>query len=306
MFFAAPPEIETEVFARLPDALRIHGQTPPWVAYQRRGDPTDSFLEGPSFDRAGNLWCVDIPYGRILKVSPAGQFTVAAQYDGEPNGLKFHKDGRAFIADHKQGLMVLDPDGSEVRPFFDRPLLERFRGLNDLVFASNGDLYFTDQGQGGVHDWSGRVYRLSAAGRLDLILDNIPSPNGLVLSPDERTLFVNVTRTNSVWRVPLLPEGGTTKVGVFLQLSGGLIGPDGLAIDERGNLAVCHAGLGTVWLFSAIGEPLARIRSCTGLTTTNLAYGGPDRRDLYIIESETGTILKARLEVPGLTMFAQM
>jgi gluconolactonase len=65
---------------------------------------------------------------------------------------------------------------------------------------------------------------------------------------------------------------------------------------------VSHAGLGSVWIFSRLGEPLYRVRSCTGLATTNLAYGGPDRKGLYITESETGTILLARVPVAGRAM----
>jgi gluconolactonase len=104
--------------------------------------------------------------------------------------------------------------------------------------------------------------------------------------------------------VPLLADGSTTKVGLFIQLSGGLAGPDGLALDEQGNLAVAHAGLGTVWLFDPLGQPLYRVRSCAGLMTTNLAYGGADRRGLYITESETGSILRATMPVAGKTMFS--
>jgi gluconolactonase len=148
--FAPPPVIETEVFASLPAPLRKTGQSAEWLRAQRRGAMMDSFLEGPSFDREGNLYVVDIPYGRVFRISPAGDFTLAAEYDGEPNGLKFHKDGRAFIADHKNGIMVLDPESGRIEPFFERPVLERFKGVNDLFFASSGDLYFTDQGQSGL------------------------------------------------------------------------------------------------------------------------------------------------------------
>jgi gluconolactonase len=91
---------------------------------------------------------------------------------------------------------------------------------------------------------------------------------------------------------------------VFIQLSGGLGGPDGLAIDQAGNLAVAHIGLGTVWLFSHLGEPLARIRSCEGLATTNLAYGGAGNKVLYITESESGCVLTVPLEVAGQPMFS--
>ena len=80
--------------------------------------------------------------------------------------------------------------------------------------------------------------------------------------------------------------------------------PDGLAIDEDGGLAVAHLGLGCVWLFDMRGEPTARIRSCAGLATTNIAHGGAHRRKLYITESETGQVLVADVGVPGRSMFA--
>lgn len=304
--YAAPPVLQTTVFARIPDHLRVMGRTNRWIDVQRGGAPTGCFLEGPSFDREGNLYVVDVAWGRIFRIAPDGAVELFTEYDGEPNGLKIHRDGRLFVADYRHGLMVVDPVTRAVAPFLERSLLDRFKGLNDLVFAGNGDLYFTDQGLTGLHDPSGCLYRLRADGRLERLLDNIPSPNGLVLNQAENVVYVNVTRGNCVWRVPLAADGTPYKVGVFIQLSGGLGGPDGLAIDSAGNLAVAHIGLGTVWLFSALGEPLARIKSCAGLATTNLAYGGADRRDLYITESESGCVLRARLEVPGTAMFSHL
>jgi gluconolactonase len=303
--FAAPPIIETEVFARLPDTFRITDRPTPWVAARQHG-AVHSFLEGPAFDRNGNLYVTDIPYGRIFKITPDGVFLLVADYGGEPNGLKIHKDGRLFIADHRKGLLVLDPSGGTPTPCLETANSEGFRGLNDMIFARNGDLYFTDQGQSGLHDPSGRVFRLSADGKLTCVMRNIPSPNGIVLGLKEDIIYVNVTRANAVWRLPLTPAREVTKAGVFLQLSGGLGGPDGIAIDETGGLAVAHAGLGCVWLFDRLGEPVARIKSCTGIRTTNLAYGGPDRRTLYITESESGTILKAKVPHPGNVLFSHM
>ncbi len=227
------------------------------------------------------------------------------EYDGEPNGLKIHRDGRIFIADYKNGIMRLDPDSGSVTPVLQRVDLEHLKAVNDLVFASNGDLYFTDQGLTGMHDPTGRVFCLRADGRVDCLLRNVPSPNGLVLNPAETQLYVAVTRMNSVWRVPLMPHGRVAKVQNFIQLSGGG-GPDGLAIDDEGGIIVCHIGLGAVWRFTARGEPAQRINSCRGTHNTNVAFGGPDNRDLYITESETGTILKARLPVPGRRMFSHM
>jgi gluconolactonase len=301
--FNAPPLIATSVFARLPDAMRKKGHDTEWHRGQPGTHPEHSLLEGPAFDRDGTLWCVDIPYGRVFKVSTQGEFSLFAEYDGEPNGLAIHRDGRIFIADYAQGILVLDPQTRKVSPFVTRVRLERLKAVNDLVFASNGDLYFTDQGLSGLHDPTGRVFRVRADGRVDCLLDNIPSPNGIALDPSESMLYVAVTRANAIWRVPLMADGTVAKVGTFIQLSGGG-GPDGLAVDSEGNLAVAHIGLGAVWLFSRRGEPIARIQSDVGDHTTNIAFGGADGKTLFITESESGSILQARAPSPGLRLFS--
>ena len=300
-----PPVIETEVFARLPESLQIKNRKSDWLETLGLGSDLGSFLEGPSFDREGNLYVVDIPYGRVFRVTPDGTFHLVAEYDGEPNGLKIHKDGRIFIADHKNGIMLLDPASGAVTPYCDRPVLERFRGVNDLFFAESGNLYFTDQGRSGLQDPTGRVFRLRPDGTLDKLLDNAPSPNGLVTNPEETQLFVGVTRGSCVWRVPLYRDGKAGAIGVFVFLQGG-VGPDGMTFDVEGNMGVCHPGLGVVWLFSPRGEPLYRIESCTGVLPTNCAYGGPDGKTLYITESQSGTILRAQLPTPGRVMYSHM
>jgi gluconolactonase len=301
--FEPPQVIATEVFAEVPASLHRRTSTG-WTETNRAGVTTPSFLEGPSFDREGNLYVVDIPHGRVFRISPSGKFDVVAEYDGEPNGLKIHKDGRIFIADYKNGLMRLDPVSGAVTPMLERRRSERFKGLNDLFFGANGDLYFTDQGETGLHDPTGRVYRLTPEGRLDCLVATVPSPNGLVMDRDEKALFVAATRGNCVWRLPNPREANSAKVGVFVQLSGGPGGPDGLALDEEGNLAVAHFGLGCVWVFTPHGEPLYRVNSCRGRLTTNIAYGGSDRRTLFITESDSGCVLRAELPVPGKPMYS--
>lgn len=302
--FGLVDTIETEVFARLPDTFRLPDRPANnWVTVQRRGAPIGSFLEGPSFDRAGNLYVVDVAHGRIFRVDTNGVFSLVTEYDGEPNGLKIHRDGRIFVADHKLGILVVDPATGGVEVVCDRPNLERFKGVNDLVFASNGDLYFTDQGQTGLQDPSGRVYRLSADGQLTMLMDGIPSPNGIVLDESETAVFVAVTRANSVWRLPLMVDGMPSKVGLYLQLSGG-VGPDGMAADTQGNLCVCHPGLGTVWVFDKLGELRWRVRSCADTFTTNAAFGGQDNDWLYITESHDGVILRAKMPYPGRRMYS--
>lgn len=302
--YPAPKIVETEIHARLPDALRRMGHPSEWIRL-REAPPAHSFLEGPSFDRQGNLYCVDIPFGRIFRVSPEGEWTVFADYDGEPNGLKIHRDGRIFVADAKLGLLRFDPETGESAVVADRPFQERFRGLNDLAFASNGDLYFTDMGQSALQSPNGRVFRLRASGELDLLIDCLAGPNGLALNKEENVLYVACTYWNAIVRIPLRSRG-IGKAGLHIQLSGSPTGPDGLAVDEDGNLAVVHAGFGTVWLFSPFGEPLYRIRSCAGLRTTNVAFGGGGNRSLFITEAEHGVILRADLPVPGKRMFSHL
>jgi len=301
-----PPEIlGAEVFARLPPSLHQTDKPSQWLA--DRHVKMHSFLEGPAFDREGNLWCVDLAHGRLLRVSPAGEFEEALEYDGEPNGLKIHRDGRVFVADHRHGLMVHVPGSGRISPLLSNVRREGLKGLNDLVFASNGDLYFTDQGESALEDPTGRVFRLRADGvTVDLLMTRLAGPNGLVLDASEKTLYVAVTRENAIFSLPLEPHyGGMRKAGRFIQLSGAT-GPDGLALDEAGNLVVVHAGAGTVWVFSRLGEPLYRIRSTAGIRTTNVAYGGDDRRSLYITEAEQGAILRVRLPVPGRLMYSHL
>ena len=91
---------------------------------------------------------------------------------------------------------------------------------------------------------------------------------------------------------------------MFIQLSGSPTGPDGMALDQDGNLFIVHAGFGTVWGFSKNGEPIWRIKSCAGMRTTNLAFGGPDNKTLFITEAEHGVILKAQLPVAGKRMYS--
>lgn len=305
-FFEPPQLIEAEVLASVPDDLRKRGAPSSWIDANHPGSKLDCFLEGPAFDRAGNLYMVDIPYGRILRLSPRGEFDVAAEYDGWPNGIAIHRDGRVFIADYRLGIMTLDPRTGRVEAFLTHCFSESFKGVNDLTFARNGDLYFTDQGQTGIHDPTGRVYRYTVDGRLERLIDNGPSPNGLVLDPEDKVLYVAMTRANCMWHCPLKPGGGVSKAGVFAQLPG-IHGPDGLAMDKAGNLAVAHARPGIIWLFSPLGEPLYCVRSKKeGARMTNMAYGGTDRKTLYITDSYNGTILAAKLPVAGKVLYSHV
>lgn len=302
MFLRHQPEFrELELFSSMPAQLRRTGVRSHWADVNQGGRLADSFLEGPVFDDAGNLFVTDIPFGRVLCIDPQGHWDLVAQWDGEPNGMKFMNERELLVTDYKNGLMLLELASGRVRPYLERRNSERFKGVNDLVFDTRGNLYFTDQGQTGLHDPTGRVYRLAPDGRLDVLLSNVPSPNGIVLSPDERFLFVAATRGNCVWRMPLLADGSVSKAGQFFT-SYGPSGPDGLAMDVTGRLLVANPGLAYVWVLGPRAEPELVLAGPPGASVTNLAFGGADRRVLYCTDSTHGNILRAQLPAPGMPL----
>ena len=298
--FALPQPIQAEVFTELPPEYREPRRSA-WSDQRRDGKPVHSFLEGPAFDREGRLYFTDIPFGRVFRATPEGKVELVAEYDGEPNGLKIRADGRIFITDYRNGIMELEPASGVVTPLLGRRYSEHFRGLNDLFFAANGDMFFTDQGRTGHHDPTGSVYRISAAGRLECLLSRGINPNGLVTNLDESVLYVGMTNANAVWHLALMPDGGVTAVGTMLQFSGGL-GPDGLTLTADGGLVVAQPGMGAVWVFNRRGEPLYRVNTCGSDLVTNIAFGGPDLKTLYMTDSGNGQILRAQLPVAGRVM----
>ncbi|HYC46293.1 MAG TPA: SMP-30/gluconolactonase/LRE family protein [Burkholderiales bacterium] len=295
--------VKADVFTRLPERFRRKGRNE-WTEANRGGIEVECFLEGPCFDRAGNLWVVDIPFGRIFRIDPNGEWDLVTQYDGWPNGMKIHRDGRHFVCDYREGLLALDPKSARLETLLVTFYSESFKGLNDLHFAANGDLYFTDQGQTGCIDPTGRVFRLRANGVLECLASNVPGANGITLSGNDRQLYVAATGVQQVWRLPLMANGVVTKSRVALQFSGGIAGPDGIEMDAEDGLLVCHLGVG-VYRFDARMLPTHLVYSDDPkhLNLANIAFGGEDRRTLYIVQALTGEILTARLPVAGKRLY---
>ncbi|OAG40973.1 hypothetical protein AYO21_04815 [Fonsecaea monophora] len=269
------------------------------------GKVVDVFIEGPIIVPGTNeLFVVDIPNGRILAVElKTLQWRCVAEYDGEPNGMAWHPGKKLIlIADRHRGIVTLDLQAQRDEDKVQFPLPsfngEPFKGCNDLVVGHDGSVFFTDQGQTGLQDPTGRVFRWHMDGRLDLLLRNGISPNGLVLSRDEKTLFVAMTRDNAIWALPIYPDGSIQRTVRFSSYYG-LGGPDGMTMDSEGNVFVAHVSLGTIFVHKPNGEPLATIKSNLGTATTNLTWGGDDFKTLFITESESGTILYVRWHCKG-------
>ncbi|RSH87417.1 hypothetical protein EHS25_003327 [Saitozyma podzolica] len=296
-FYPVPPTLTARLVAKVPSELYAQRETE-WLLPSTL-KPPPIFLEGITTDTNGNLYVVDVPYGRVLKLDlhGSGQFSVVAEWDGEPNGLALSDDGTLGVADYKQGVLRLDPADGKVTPLLTRRNLERFKGPNDLIYAKNGDMYFTDQGQTGLTDPTGHVYRLGPTGKLDALITNGPSPNGLVLSPDEKFLYVAMTRDNSVWRCPLHPDGTTTKVVRFY----------GLTVDSLGNLFICHPGLSCVFVVEPTGIPKARIvmpgagGAAGKAHVTNCIFGSTaaDAQTLYFVDSSGAGIYAVDWDAPA-------
>ena len=121
MFFKNAPEVKAaEVFSEMPAVLRRTGVRSEWADVNRGGVAMDSFLEGPVFDAAGNLFVTDIIFGRVFRIDPQGVWTQMIEYDGEPNGMKFLSKTELLITDYKNGLMRLNIQTGDIKPYLTR------------------------------------------------------------------------------------------------------------------------------------------------------------------------------------------
>lgn len=263
-----------------------------------------SWVEGPVWHRAGGYLLVsDVAANAVYRWRPgqpverlleASGYTGATPFQGtEPgsNGLAFDGQGRLLLCQHGDRRIIrLEPDGRRT-VLVDRYLGRRLNSPNDLTVASSGDLYFTDPPfglPGGFDDaerdleWQG-VYRLERDGALVLLTKSVRAPNGVALSPDERTLYVaNADRAYAVWYAFAVREDGSLDEGrvVFDATSWAKTypgAPDGMKVDREGNLFA--AGPGGVYVLAADGTHLGMI--VTGVATSNVAWGGSGS-DLYI------------------------
>ena len=287
------PRITPEVFTNLPKRHRHSGAPSRWAAMTRPGQTLHSFLESPVFDGVGDLWLSDVAVGRIFRVTEDGTWHLEHAYEGAPHAMRHLPDGRTLVADYYAGLGLMERD--TFTPLCGGLPNTPFLGLSDMAVGPDGAVWITDSGRSSLSDPCGRLWRLSASGDLRLVLPNIAYSNGVALSPDGGQVYVAATRANQVWRASTdLPEAGAPMAGVFLQLSGGL-GPDGLATNALGWLAVAQAQAGRAYVIDALGDPVAEVRLPQGLWTTSVAFAPDDPRRLYIVEAEYGTIFTADL-----------
>ena len=288
MDFEPPLVIEARMLSKMPNKLR------------RRG--TDCSLRGAAFDRAGNLFLSDTPSGRILRLSRAGQWELVVETGGSPQGIAVHQDGSLWVADAQRGLLRVGPGTEAVRELLGRSGTQAAPGAKDLVFDGRGNCYFTSPGNSGMHDPTGRVFRLGVDGRLDLLLSNVPGPSGIVLDRDATKLFVAVDQGNALWQADLGAGGSIGSVCLLRSFFGGS-GPQGLAMDATKHLIVAHAGLSWSFIVNMLGEITHAVQARHLRNVSSVAFR-QGTEELLLVDSQQGAVWTASMPDRALRLFS--
>ena len=284
---------------------------------------TVAFTEGPTVDADGSVYFTDIGNNRIMRMSPAGELSTFRQPGNRANGLIFDEQWRLVACEGGDGSTA-DPrvtrttmETGEVEVLADRYEGKLFHRPNDLTIDGRGRIYFTDRPEpehGPEHTGVHGVYRIDPDGAIERILTEpeVVRPNGIVISPDDATLYVLETEQSeggprNIRAFDLAEDGTASNMRVFHDFYPGRSG-DGMTIDSEGNLYVAaglHRRRGTsetldtpcgVHVFSPAGERIEFIPIPED-TITNVAFGGADMRTLYVTAGKT--LFRVRTDVAG-------
>jgi sugar lactone lactonase YvrE len=252
-------------------------------------------IEGPAVDAAGNIYAVN--FGRqqaISIVTPQGEAREFALLPGAsvPNGLRFGRDGTLFIADYVGHNIFRIAPGATTPELHAHDA--RMSQPNDIAITAEGVLYASDP------DWehgTGRVWRVDRDGKVSLAADGMGTANGIDVSPDGRTLYVNESVQRKIWAFAIAADGMLSKKRLLHSFDD--YGMDGMRVDVDGNLYVSRFGKGSVVKLAPDGRLLREVR-LPGDRPSNLCFGGPDGRTVYVTEVEHQQLLQFRVDRPGL------
>jgi len=272
----------------------------------------DNYCEGAVFDAQGRGY---LSHGKFLvQFSLDGQQKVWAE-TGAPNGHKILADGTHLVCDaSRHAVLRLSPEGKLLDPASRECDGQPLRGPNDLSLDTpNGGFYFTDPGGSSDTNPIGTVHYVDRAGKTHLVDRELAFPNGIVLRPDGKALLVGESKKNRVLVYDVTAPGKVANRKVFADLptkdaSAGQIDnqPDGMCLDAAGNLYVAHYGMQQVQVLSPAGELTSRYPG-GNVTTSNVAFGGPRRDQLFVTgglgpEGGRGGLFRLDLGVPGLAI----
>lgn len=240
------------------------------------------FTEGPVW-YDGRLLFSDIPANTVYQWTPEEGTSEFLSPSGNANGLAVDPEGRLVLAQH-EGQVARYTEEDSIQVLASEYEGNRLNSPNDLTIASDGTIYFTDPPYGVEDedrelDFSG-VYRLTPDGELTLLTDEFPRPNGIELSPDESTLYINDSGQTYIDAFDVTDDGGIENGRRFATPEDSEVEgtTDGMKVDEEGNLYT--TGPGGVWVYSPEGTQLARIS--VPQPPTNVAFGGSEGKTLFV------------------------
>ena len=258
---------------------------------------TNSFtagIEGPACDRAGNIFAVNFAQQQTIgRTTPAGQSEVFVTLpnDSVGNGIRFDRAGRMYVADYVgHNVLRIDPGTRAVEVLAHEPKMNQ---PNDLAIAPNGTLYASDPNWG---EKTGQLWRIDPDGTTTRLATDMGTTNGVEVSPSGKRLYVNESVQRNVWVFDIQPDGGVANKRLLRQFPDH--GFDGMRCDADGNLYITRYGKGTVAVLSPEGEVLREI-NVLGARPSNLCFGGPDGRTVYVTEVEHRRLVQFRVETPG-------
>jgi len=260
------------------------------------------FTEGPVWHPAGYLLFSDIPASTIYLYTPGDQPKVWRSPSGNSNGLTFDRQGRLLACEHGNRRVSCTAEDGAVLALATHYRGKRLNSPNDLVVRSDGSVYFTDPPYGVRPEEKelpcNGVYRLSPGGALELLVDDFDRPNGLAFSPDEKTLYVDDTTRRQIRAFDVSPEGALSHGRLFAQMDSDMQGgPDGMKVDMDGHI-YC-TGPGALWVYQPDGTLVGWVVGPQ--LPANLAFGGPDRKTLYIT-ARTG-LYALHTKIAGVPVF---
>jgi gluconolactonase len=258
------------------------------------------FTEGPAADADGNVYFSDIPDEKIYKVDRAGKLSVFTDKSNHANGLMVNAKGEIVACEMDGRIAAHDPATKKSRVIADKYEGKRFNAPNDLVIDKAGGVYFTDpvfRAPKPLPQGKLAVYYVAADGTVSRLIDDLPNPNGVILSPDEKTLYVIPSGQAEMMAYPVISPGKVGKGKVFCTLKQPEgkkgAGGDGLTVDTKGNLYIT-SGLG-LQVFSPKGELLGII--AVPEQPANVTFGGPDMKTLYV--TARTSLYSAPMEATG-------
>jgi gluconolactonase len=243
------------------------------------------FTEGPAADADGNVYFTDIPAEKVFKIDTAGKLSVFREKSNNANGLMVNAQGEIVACEMAGQVVAYSADGKDRRVIADKYDGKRFNAPNDLVLDRRGGVYFTDpafRAPKPLPQEKTCVYYVDKDGTVTRLIDDLPNPNGVILSPDEKTLYVVPSGQRQMMAYPVESPGkiGTGKVFCELEQAkpGGNAGGDGLTVDEKGNLYITSQ-LG-LQVFDPAGKKLGTIAFPE--QPANVTFGGKDLKTLYV------------------------